>query len=140
LRELAHGILPADLAHGGLRGGIDAIVERLDLAVNVDLPRERFPAEIEASAYFIVAEALTNIVKHAHAESAEVSASIHDEMLQLEVRDDGIGGAEPRGRGLVGINDRVTALGGRFSVESPAGGGTVLTAKLPISAVPADAG
>jgi signal transduction histidine kinase len=140
LRELAHGILPADLARGGLRGGIDAVVERLDLAVTVDLPRERFPAEIEASAYFIVAEALTNIVKHAHAESAAVSAVIDDGMLQLEVRDDGIGGAEPSGRGLVGISDRATALGGHFSVDSLAGGGTVLTATLPISAVPADGG
>ena len=138
LRELAHGILPAALTRGGLRGGINAVVERLDLAVKVDLPPERFPAEIEASAYFIVAEALTNIVKHARAESAAVSASIDDGMLQVEVRDDGIGGADPSGRGLVGINDRVTALGGQFSIESPAGGGTVLTATLPISAVPAD--
>ena len=138
LRELAHGILPAALTRGGLRGGIKSVVERLDLAVKVDLPPERFPAEIEASAYFIVAEALTNIVKHARAESAAVSASIDDGMLQVEVRDDGIGGADPSGRGLVGINDRVTALGGQFSIESPAGGGTVLTATLPISAVPAD--
>ena len=106
--------------------------------MEVDLPRERFPAEIEASAYFIVAEALTNIVKHARAESAAVSASVNDGMLQVEVRDDGIGGADPSGRGLVGVNDRVTALGGQFSIESPAGGGTVLTATLPISAVRAD--
>jgi signal transduction histidine kinase len=139
LRELAHGIMPVDLARGGLRGGIDAVVERLDLAVTVDVPRERFPAEIEASAYFVVAEALTNIVKHAHAESAAVSAVIDAGMLRVEVRDDGIGGAEPSGPGLVGINDRVTALAGRFSVESTAGGGTVLTATLPISGVPADA-
>ena len=67
---LLHGLLPATLTRGGLRGGINAVVERLDLDVTVDLPPERFPAEIEASAYFIVAEALTNIVKHANAESA----------------------------------------------------------------------
>ena len=139
LRELAHGILPADLVHGGLRGGVDAVVERLDLAVEVDLPDERLPAEIEASAYFIVAEALTNIVKHAHARSADVTASIHDGLLELEVRDDGVGGADPGGRGLVGLNDRVTALGGRLSLHSPAGSGTVLTAALPISQGPADA-
>jgi PAS domain S-box-containing protein len=139
LRELAHGILPVDLARGGLRGGIDAVVERIDLAVTVDVPLERFPAEIEASAYFVVAEALTNIVKHAHAESATVSAAVENEVLRVEVCDDGIGGADPSGRGLVGIRDRVTALGGQFSVESPAGGGTVLTATLPISAVPAGA-
>jgi PAS domain S-box-containing protein len=138
LRELAHGILPADLARGGLRGGIDAVVERLDLAVKVDLPPERFPAEIEVNVYFIVAEALTNIVKHARAASAAVGASIDDGMLRVTVRDDGIGGADPSGRGLVGIHDRVTALGGQFGVESPAGSGTVLTAILPISAIPAD--
>ena len=86
-----------------------------------------------------MAEALTNVVKHAHAESAAVSAVIDEGMLQVEIRDDGIGGADPSGPGLVGINDRVTALGGQFSVESPGGGGTVLTAKLPISTVPADA-
>jgi PAS domain S-box-containing protein len=138
LRELAHGILPASLARGGLRGGVDAVVERLDLAVKVDLPLERFPAEVEASAYFFVAEALTNIVKHARARSAAVSAAIDGNMLQVEVCDDGIGGADASGRGLVGIHDRVTALGGQFSVESPAGGGTVLTATLPIVDVPAD--
>ena len=139
VRELAHGILPADLTRGGLRGAIDAVVERLDIAVKVDLPPERFPAEIEASAYFIVAEALTNIVKHAHAESAAVSALIDDGMLQVEVHDDGIGGADPSGRGLVGISDRATALGGQLSVESPAGGGTVLTARLPMAAGSTDA-
>jgi signal transduction histidine kinase len=139
LRELSHGILPADLAHGGLRGGIEAIVERLDLAVKLELPRERFPAEIEASAYFIVAEALTNIVKHARAESAEVSASIRDGTLQVKVRDDGVGGADPDGHGLVGMNDRVTALGGQLSIESPAGGGTLVAASLPIARARPDA-
>jgi signal transduction histidine kinase len=132
LRELAHGILPVSLTHGGLRGAITALVERLDLAVTVNVPPERFPAELEASAYFIVAEALTNIVKHAHAQSAAVSVLIDDGMLQVEVRDDGIGGADPEGHGLLGINDRATALGGRLRVESPAGGGTLLTATLPL--------
>jgi signal transduction histidine kinase len=133
LRALAHGILPADLTRGGLRGGVDAVVERLDLDVAVDLPPARFPAQIEASAYFIVAEALTNTVKHARAQSAAVTASVDDNRLQLEIRDDGVGGANPDGRGLTGLKDRVTALGGRFSIESPAGGGTVLTATLPIA-------
>jgi signal transduction histidine kinase len=139
LRELAHGILPADLTHGGLSGALDAIVERLDLAVDVDLPPDRFPAEIEASAYFVVAEALTNVIKHAQAESAEVSASIQDGMLHVEVRDDGIGGADPGGHGLLGMHDRVTALGGELSVESGPGGGTVVTATLPTSLGRADA-
>ena len=87
---------------------------RLDLPVEVDVPAERFPAEIEANAYFIVAEALTNVVKHAHAERAEVTAPVEDGMLRVEVRDDGIGGADPAGHGLVGIGDRATALGGRL--------------------------
>jgi signal transduction histidine kinase len=109
-------------------------VQRLDLPVDLDVPAERLPAEIEASAYFIVAEALTNVVKHANATRAKVSASVEDGMLQVEVRDDGVGGADPGGHGLVGLGDRVTALGGRLKVESPAGGGTLVAATLPLSA------
>jgi PAS domain S-box-containing protein len=134
LRDLAHGILPSALAHGGLRAGIDSVVARLDLPVHVEIPAERFPAEIEASAYFIVAEALTNVVKHAHAERADIKAAVENGMLRVEVRDDGIGGADPSGHGLVGMGDRVTALGGRLEVESPAGGGTLVAAALPLSA------
>jgi GAF domain-containing protein len=133
LRELAHGILPAILTRGGLRGGVDAVVTRLDLPVAVDVPAERFPAEIEASAYFIVAESLTNVVKHSRASRAEVRASVADRMLYIEVRDDGIGGADPGGHGLVGIGDRVSALGGRLEIESPAGDGTLVAATLPLS-------
>jgi signal transduction histidine kinase len=134
LRELAHGILPPVLTSGGLRAGIDAVVARLDLPVEVDVPAQRFPAEIEASAYFIVAEALTNVVKHSTATRAEVGASVADGMLQLEVRDDGIGGADPDGHGLVGMGDRVTALGGHLTIESPPGSGTLVAATLPLSA------
>jgi signal transduction histidine kinase len=93
--ELAHGILPAVLTRGSLRAGLDAVVTRLDLPVHVDVPAERFPAQIEASAYFIVAAALTNVVKRAHADRAEVMASVRDGTLHVEVRDDGIGGADP---------------------------------------------
>jgi signal transduction histidine kinase len=93
----------------------------------------RLPAEIEASAYFIVAEALTNVVKHAHAQRAEVRASVPDGMLRVEVRDDGTGGADRDGHGLVGIADRATALGGRLDIESSAGGGTIVAATLPLS-------
>jgi GAF domain-containing protein len=133
LRELAHGILPAILTRGGLRGGVDAVVTRLNLPVEVDVPAERFPAEIEASAYFIVAESLTNVVKHSRAGRAEVRASVADRMLYIKVRDDGIGGADPGGHGLVGMGDRVTALGGRLEIESPAGSGTLVAATLPLS-------
>jgi PAS domain S-box-containing protein len=133
LRELAHGILPPVLTRGGLRAALDAVVERLDLPVSVDVPAERLPAEIEASAYFIVAEALTNAVKHSRAGHAEVAVSEADGTLSVEVRDDGIGGADPGGHGLVGLGDRVTALGGRLSIDSPQGGGTVVTAELPVA-------
>ena len=134
LRELAHGILPAVLTRGGLRAGVHAVVARLDLPVRVDVPAERLPAEIEASAYFVVAEALTNVVKHSHAAHAEVTASRQDGMLRIEVRDNGTGGADPDGHGLVGMRDRVTTLGGRLEIESPAGGGTLVAATLPLSA------
>jgi signal transduction histidine kinase len=132
LRELAHGILPPVLTRGGLRAGVDAMVARLDLPVQVQVTAERFPAEIEASAYFIVAEALTNIVKHAHAGRAEVRAFAADGTLGVEVRDDGVGGADPDGHGLVGIGDRATALGGRLEIVSPAGGGTLIAAVFPL--------
>jgi signal transduction histidine kinase len=133
LRELSHGILPSALTHGGLRAGVDVVVMRLDLPVHVDLPPERFPAEIEASAYFIVAEALTNVVKHSDAGRAAVRASVEDGMLHIEVRDDGIGGADPEGHGLLGIGDRVTALGGRITIVSPPGEGTSLGVDLPLA-------
>jgi PAS domain S-box-containing protein len=133
LRELAHGILPAALNHGGLRAGVDAVVARVDVPVEVDVTAERFAREIEASAYFIVAETLTNVVKHARAKRAVVNVSRVDGMLRVAVRDDGIGGADPGGHGLVGLADRATALGGRLTVESPLDGGTVVTAWLRLS-------
>jgi signal transduction histidine kinase len=132
LRELAHGIHPAVLGRGGLRAGVDAVVARLDLPVDVEVPAERFPAEIEASAYFIVVEALTNVVKHAQATRAEVRATVGDGMLRVTVRDDGTGGADPYGHGLVGMRDRAAALGGRLEIDSPVGAGTLLAATLPL--------
>jgi signal transduction histidine kinase len=133
LRELAHGLLPQVLMDGGLRAGVESLVRRLDVPVEVEVPAERFPAEIEASAYFIVAEALTNVVKHADAKHAEVRAFVNDGMLRVEVRDDGIGGTDPDGRGLIGLRDRATALGGRLEIETPASGGTLVAATLPLS-------
>jgi signal transduction histidine kinase len=100
--------------------------------VDVAVAGERFPAEIEASAYFVVAEALTNVVKHSRARSAEVSARVEDGVLHLDVRDDGVGGARPDGTGLLGLTDRVAALGGRLRVESPPGRGTRIVATLPL--------
>jgi signal transduction histidine kinase len=133
LRELAHGIMPRALSNGGLPAAIGEVVGRLGIPVQVEVPARRLPPEIEASAYFIVAEALTNAVKHAEPQRAEVSASIDDDALLLEVRDDGVGGADPQGHGLVGLRDRATALGGRLEVESPAGCGTVVAARLPLA-------
>ncbi|MGQ5654287.1 GAF domain-containing protein [Streptomyces sp. EKR5.2] len=132
LRELAHGILPSILARGGLRAGVDSIVSRLDFPVDVDVTSTRLPPEIEASGYFIVAEALTNVVKHARATRATVRAGVNDAVLRIEIHDDGIGGADPEGHGLTGISDRVAALGGSLRIDSPGGAGTVLLAKLPL--------
>jgi signal transduction histidine kinase len=132
LRELAHGMLPTALTTGGLRAALETVVTRLDLPVRVHLPTERFAPEVEASAYFIVAEALTNVVKHARASAAEVDVRADGGMLQIRVGDDGVGGADPAGHGLVGMSDRVAALGGQLVIESPPGHGTILRAALPL--------
>jgi signal transduction histidine kinase len=93
----------------------------------------RLPAAVEATAYFVVAEALTNVAKHARAEHAEVTARIEDDTLAVKVRDDGVGGARPDGTGLTGLADRVAALDGRLRIESPADGGTLVAAAIPLS-------
>jgi signal transduction histidine kinase len=135
LRDLAHGILPAALNRGGLRAGIETLVSRVRLPLSVDVTPERLPPSLEATAYFIVAEALTNVVKHAHAHRAEVRASLDDGALHVEVRDDGVGGAQLEGSsGLLGLEDRAAALDGELHVESPPGGGTVISATLPVPA------
>jgi signal transduction histidine kinase len=133
LRELAHGILPAALSHGGLSAGINVLVSRVRMPVSVEVTAERLPAALEAAGYFIVAEALTNVVKHAHASSARITAGVDGGVLWLEVRDDGIGGAANNGSsGILGLRDRASALGGELRVESPPGEGTVVAAVLPI--------
>ena len=135
MRDLSRGILPSVLTDGGLHAAIHSLVARLDLPSDVDIPVGRFPAEIEASAYFIIAEALTNVVKHSYATRSEVRATLRDGILHVTVRDDGTGGADAGGHGLVGMNDRVAALGGRFELDSPRGGGTSITASLPLPRV-----
>lgn len=133
LRELSHGILPSVLTRGGLRAGVEAVVARMPLPVDLDIGDERFPPGVEATAYFVVSEALTNVVKHAGATSAEVSARVDDGVLRVEIRDDGIGGAEPGGgSGLVGLRDRVAAQSGGLEIESPVGEGTRVTMTLPV--------
>jgi signal transduction histidine kinase len=132
LRELAHGMFPSVLTRGGLRAGVDSLISRLDLPVDMDVTSTRLGPETEASAYFIVAEALTNVAKHSQATQAQVTAVIDNDTLSLHVRDDGIGGADPEGHGLAGVSDRVAALGGRLRIDSPRGRGTVLAAELPM--------
>jgi signal transduction histidine kinase len=132
LRELAQGILPKVLTHGGLRAGVEALASRMREPVEIGVSVGRLPAAVEETAYFVVAEALTNVAKHAHAEHAEVTARIVDGTLAVEVRDDGAGGAQAEGSGLIGLADRVAALDGQLRVESPADGGTLLAAAIPL--------
>ena len=132
LRELSRGVLPAVLTRGGLRAGVTALASRTPVPVAVDVSVGRLPATAEATAYFVVAEGLTNVVKHASADSAAVSAHIDEDTLRVCVRDDGVGGARPDGSGLVGLRDRVSAVDGRFRVESPVEGGTLIAADIPV--------
>jgi signal transduction histidine kinase len=135
LLSLPHGILPSVLASGGLRAGVDSLVARVSLPVEVSVPAARYSPAIEATAYFVIAEALTNVVKHAHATHAEVRVREGGRVLRVEVGDDGEGGARVgAGSGLVGLDDRVSTLGGDLRVESPPGGGTRLVAALPLEA------
>ncbi|HEY6760402.1 MAG TPA: GAF domain-containing protein [Baekduia sp.] len=133
LRELAHGILPGALTNGGLRAGVTALTSRVPVPVDIDMAVGRLPAAVEATAYFVVAEALTNVAKHARAQRASVTARIEDGTLRVRVRDDGVGGALTGGTGLVGLADRLAALDGRLRVESPVGCGTLVAADLPVS-------
>jgi signal transduction histidine kinase len=132
LRELSHGILPAVLTANGLHAGVGALASRTPVPVDIDISVGRLPAEIEATAYFVVAEALTNVAKHARARSATVSAHVEDATLRVAVRDDGVGGARPDGNGLLGLRDRLAALDGRLRVESPLESGTLVAADLPL--------
>ena len=136
VRELAHGILPSALTHGGLRAGVDALSSRMPVPVASEVSVDRLPSAVEATAYFVVAEALTNVAKHARAEHAEVTARVEHEVLRVRVRDDGVGGARPEGSGLVGLADRLAALDGRLEIESPAEGGTLVAATIPLAGEP----
>jgi signal transduction histidine kinase len=132
LRELAHGILPSVLTRGGLRAGVIALASRMAVPVEIGVSVDRLPPAVEATAYFIVAEALTNVAKHAHAQRAQVTARVTDSALQVQVRDDGVGGARPDGSGLLGLGDRLSVLDGSLRVHSPADGGTLVAAVIPI--------
>ena len=133
LRELARGIHPAILTDQGLEVAVRALVERAPIPVElVRLPEDRLPDSVEAAIYYLVAEAITNVAKYAHATCASVAVERSNGFATVIVSDDGIGGAEPApGSGLVGLADRVEALGGRLHIESPPGQGTQLTAEIP---------
>ena len=132
LRDLARGIHPAILADRGLDAALSALVRRTPIPVTVIvvLP-QRPPPSVESAAYFVVSEALTNVSRHAGASRATVSITQADGVLVLEVSDDGAGGADPAGgTGLAGLAERVAALNGRLTVDSPAGGMTTITAEI----------
>jgi signal transduction histidine kinase len=104
----------------------------MSVPVAIDVPAERFAPAVEATAYFVIAEALTNVTKHARAAHAEVATRIEDDTLIVNVRDDGVGGARVDGSGLFGIGDRLAALDGELWVDSPAGEGTLVAASIPL--------
>ncbi|HZC28766.1 MAG TPA: GAF domain-containing sensor histidine kinase, partial [Gaiellaceae bacterium] len=139
LRELSQGIHPAELTAGGLSPALKALGRRSAVRVELDVPFEdRLPDQVEVAAYYTVSEALTNASKHANATRVWVSLSIQDDVLLLSIRDDGVGGADPRrGSGLTGLRDRIEALGGRIQIESQTGSGTVIEVEIPVAA-PAD--
>jgi signal transduction histidine kinase len=134
LRELARGIHPAVLTERGLAPAITALADRAPVDVDIlELPEIRFPPAAEATAYFTVAEALTNVAKYADASHASVRLAQENGGLAIEVRDDGKGGAiATPGSGLAGLADRVGALDGSLEVDSPPGEGTLLRAVLPL--------
>ena len=135
LRDLARGVHPAILSEAGLGTALRGLAHRSPLPVRLHLPAGgRLPAEIEATAYYVVSEAFANTAKHASASAVDVAVEAADGNVTVRVSDDGAGGADPsRGSGLTGIRDRVEAVGGTLAVHSPPGAGTVLTARLPLS-------
>jgi signal transduction histidine kinase len=140
LRELARGIHPVVLAKGGLHAALEALALRSAVPVELNVAVEqRLPEQVEIAAYYVVSEALTNAAKHAAASLVQVRADIVEaagaELVPVEVRDDGRGGAMAQGTGLLGLKDRAEALGGRILLDSPPGSGTTLRLELPLSTV-----
>jgi signal transduction histidine kinase len=139
LREMSRGIHPSILSEGGLDPALRALARRSTIPVALDVTTKRRLAEpIEAAAYFVASEALANATKHAQASRIDVSLAPRDGVLLLSIRDDGVGGADSgQGSGLVGLHDRVEALGGTIRIESPPGAGTLLVVALPLEVEPA---
>jgi signal transduction histidine kinase len=135
LRELARGLHPAVLTDRGLPAAVEMLATRAPVPVEIgEVPDERLPEPVEAAAYYLIAEALTNVAKYASASRVRVRIVARDRHLLVEVADDGVGGATPgSGSGLRGLADRVEALGGTLEVVSPAGAGTTLRAEVPLA-------
>jgi signal transduction histidine kinase len=134
LQEISRGIHPAILTKGGLGPALQTLAHRSPIPVDLDITMDiRLPEPIEVAAYFVASEALANAAKHSQASRIDLSLEESDGDLVLSVRDDGVGGADPaRGSGLVGLTDRVEALGGSIRVASPPGEGTQITSELPL--------
>jgi signal transduction histidine kinase len=139
LREVSHGIHPAILSEGGLRPALSTLSRRSPVPVELEIRDvDRLPEPVEVGVYYVVSEALTNVIKHAQASFVQVDLATDDAVIRLLVQDDGVGGADPvHGSGLVGLKDRVHALGGRIEITSPTGGGTTLQVILPVHSAPA---
>ena len=138
LRELARGIHPAVLSDRGLKAAVESLANRAPLPVEIDASVEgRLPEPIEAAAYFVISEALTNVVRHSGADRAEIGIRRDNGHLLVEVRDDGAGGADPAGSGLRGLADRVAALDGDLEIDGATGRGTVVKADIPLAEKPA---
>ncbi|KRC60715.1 hypothetical protein ASE14_06965 [Agromyces sp. Root81] len=136
LRELAHGIHPSLLSSGGLALAVPELAGRCPVPVEIEVqPEGRLPEVVESTAYFVVSEALANLAKHAQATRGWVRAVLVDSELELVVRDNGVGGASATGSGMLGIADRVDAVGGRFRIDSPLGAGTTITVRIPLGRV-----
>jgi signal transduction histidine kinase len=133
LREIARGLHPAILTDRGLLQALDTLAARLPVAVDIESP-QRLPEDVEATVYYIVAEALTNVSRHAEADHARVTITVDGDLVRCEIADDGRGGADMAlGTGIQGLRDRASAAGGTLSLTSPPGRGTIVTAVLPLS-------
>jgi signal transduction histidine kinase len=136
VRELARGIHPRILSSGGLGPALETLARRSPISVRVDMRTDpRLPEHVEVTAYYLASEAFTNAAKHAHASEVSITVEADDRWIVVTIRDDGVGGADPScGSGLIGLHDRVAALGGALAVRSEPGAGTVLTARIPVAA------
>jgi signal transduction histidine kinase len=131
LRDLASGLQPAALAGGGLRAATEELASRIPVRMKLDVVDQRFPASVESAAWFVIAEAVSNAVKHACVLEVAIRVSASPSKLHVAVLDEGVGGVDPQGRGLQGLADRVAALGGALSAGDQPGGGTRVEAVLP---------